>query len=73
MEPDSHGEKGSPFDRQWDVAVVGAGPSGAAAAFYLASKSHRVVLLDKENFPRDKVCGDCLTIASLFHLEKMGF
>lgn len=44
----------------WDVAVVGAGPAGAAAA--LSARHHaphaRVVLLDRAAFPRDKACGD---------------
>jgi menaquinone-9 beta-reductase len=46
--------------RIWDLAVVGAGPAGAAAA--LGALSARpdlsVVLLDRADFPRDKACGD---------------
>ena len=44
----------------WDVAVVGAGPAGSLAARELANRGHRVLLLDKYRFPRDKVCGDAL-------------
>lgn len=40
------------------VVVVGAGPSGSSAAFYCAKRGMDVVLLDKETWPRDKVCGD---------------
>ena len=40
------------------VVVVGAGPAGSAAAFYHAQKGFDVLLLDKESFPREKVCGD---------------
>ncbi len=44
----------------WDLAVVGAGPAGAAAAVgaLRASPSLRVALLDRSEFPRDKACGD---------------
>ncbi|MEE8600923.1 NAD(P)/FAD-dependent oxidoreductase [Euzebya tangerina] len=44
-----------------DVVVVGAGPGGAAAGYFLAQLGHDVVILEKESFPRDKVCGDGLT------------
>ncbi|MEX0869522.1 MAG: geranylgeranyl reductase family protein [Nitriliruptoraceae bacterium] len=44
-----------------DVVVVGAGPGGAAAAAHLARRGRQVVLLEKDRFPRDKVCGDGLT------------
>ena len=43
---------------EFDVAIIGAGPAGAAAAISLASKGYHVVLIDKEKFPRDKLCGD---------------
>jgi flavin-dependent dehydrogenase len=40
------------------VVVIGAGPGGSAAAFYLAKKGLDVLLIDKETWPREKVCGD---------------
>jgi flavin-dependent dehydrogenase len=40
------------------VVVVGAGPGGSSAAFYLAKKGLEVLLVDKETWPREKVCGD---------------
>lgn len=40
------------------VIVVGAGPSGSSAAFYLARAGVDVLLVDKETWPRDKICGD---------------
>jgi geranylgeranyl reductase family protein len=55
-----------------DVAVVGGGPAGAAAAIRLARQGRRVVLVDKATFPRDKVCGDGLTAGALRHLEALG-
>ncbi|MBO0705324.1 MAG: FAD-dependent monooxygenase, partial [Candidatus Dormibacteraeota bacterium] len=39
-----------------DVAVVGAGPGGSAAAFFLARAGLDVLLLDRATFPRDKTC-----------------
>ncbi|TFG11304.1 NAD(P)/FAD-dependent oxidoreductase [Candidatus Thorarchaeota archaeon] len=40
-----------------DVAIVGAGPAGSTCARYLARAGHDVILIDKEEFPRDKPCG----------------
>ena len=42
----------------YDVIVVGSGPAGAMAAAQLGAAGKSVLLLDKESFPRDKVCGD---------------
>lgn len=56
----------------WDAAIVGAGPAGATAALHLAAVGHRVLLIDKENFPRDKVCGDGLIADSIRCLKRAG-
>jgi menaquinone-9 beta-reductase len=55
-----------------DVAVVGAGPAGSAAAITLARLGRHVVLIDRATFPRDKCCGDGLTAAALRQLEDLG-
>lgn len=55
-----------------DVIVVGAGPAGSSAAYHLASTGHRVLLLEKGTFPRDKVCGDGLTPGAVRELIAMG-
>ncbi len=55
-----------------DVAVVGGGPSGVAAAITLARAGRNVVLLDKATFPRDKCCGDGLTTGALRRFEALG-
>jgi geranylgeranyl reductase family protein len=55
-----------------DVAVVGGGPAGAAAAIALARQGRDVVLVDKASFPRDKICGDGLTAGALRLLEDLG-
>ena len=56
----------------YDVIVVGAGPSGSAAAYFNAKQGKRVLLLDKVSFPRDKVCGDGITGKALTLLGEMG-
>jgi geranylgeranyl reductase family protein len=56
----------------WDVLVVGAGPSGAAAAYWLAEAGHRVVVVEKKHFPREKTCGDGLTPRAVRQLHDMG-
>jgi len=56
----------------WDVLVVGAGPSGASAAHWLADRGHRVLVVERKRFPRDKTCGDGLTPRAVRQLEDMG-
>lgn len=55
-----------------DVAVVGGGPAGAAAAVALGRAGLDAVVVDKATFPRDKVCGDGLTAGALRLLEALG-
>jgi len=59
-------------DDDADVIVVGAGPSGATTAYYLAQAGLDVLLLEKARFPRDKVCGDGLTPRAVKSLIAMG-
>jgi geranylgeranyl reductase family protein len=55
-----------------DVIVVGAGPAGSSAAWWLASEGLDVVVLEKARFPREKVCGDGLTPRGVKALDDMG-
>ncbi|MGH3248590.1 MAG: geranylgeranyl reductase family protein, partial [Trebonia sp.] len=61
-----------PTEQDADVIVVGAGPSGSAAAYYLAQAGLDVLLIEKSRFPRDKVCGDGLTPRAVKSLVAMG-
>ena len=54
-----------------DVAVVGAGPAGAASALFAARRGHRVVVFDKDAFPRDKPCGEGLMPGGLPPLREL--
>ncbi|HYZ99294.1 MAG TPA: geranylgeranyl reductase family protein [Acidimicrobiales bacterium] len=60
-----------PTDR-YDVLVVGGGPAGAAAGFWLAKAGHDVCVLERKEFPRDKTCGDGLTPRAVHQLRDMG-
>jgi geranylgeranyl reductase family protein len=55
-----------------DVVVVGAGPAGSSAAYWLARAGRDVVVLEKAEFPREKVCGDGLTPRGVRALADMG-
>jgi menaquinone-9 beta-reductase len=59
-------------DDDADVIVVGAGPSGSTAAYYMAQAGLNVLLIEKSRFPRDKVCGDGLTPRAVKSLVAMG-
>lgn len=54
------------------VIVVGAGPAGSATAYHLAKAGVDVVILEKNSFPRDKVCGDGLTPTAVKEILAMG-
>ena len=47
---------------KYDVIVIGAGPAGSTAARECAERGLSVLLLEKEEFPRDKPCGGGVTI-----------
>lgn len=54
-----------------NVLIIGAGPAGASAALFLAQKGIASTIVDKESFPRDKICGDALSGKTVEVLNKL--
>ncbi|KAA9395268.1 geranylgeranyl reductase family protein [Kocuria coralli] len=54
------------------VLIAGGGPSGATAAYWLASQGVEVTVLEKTSYPREKVCGDGLTPRAVREMQLMG-
>ena len=54
------------------IAIAGAGPAGASAAWHLATRGHQVVLFDRADFPRPKTCGDWITPGAVAELARLG-
>jgi flavin-dependent dehydrogenase len=57
---------------RFDVIVVGAGPGGSSAAIMLAMAGWSVALVEKQQFPRRKVCGECIAASVLPLLHELG-
>ena len=55
-----------------DALVIGAGPAGASTAILLAQAGWRVAMVERQVYPRQKVCGECLTAGSLALLDELG-
>ena len=55
-----------------DVLVIGAGPAGAAAAYWLARDGHSALIVERDRMPREKACGDALTPRAMYRLTEMG-
>ena len=56
----------------YDVVIVGGGPAGSSCAIHLAKSGYQVAVVDKDIFPRDKICGDGLTTYVLYELNQLG-
>jgi geranylgeranyl reductase family protein len=57
---------------KFDVAIIGAGPAGSVAAISLARRGYSVALIDKEPFPREKLCGDFINPSNRPMLDQLG-
>jgi menaquinone-9 beta-reductase len=56
----------------FDVAIVGGGPAGSSCGAFCATAGLRTIVLEREKFPREKVCGDCLNPACWPVLRRLG-
>jgi geranylgeranyl reductase family protein len=45
----------------YDVIIIGAGPAGCTSAYQLTGKGLKICIIEKNTFPRDKICGDALS------------
>jgi flavin-dependent dehydrogenase len=59
------------MDTGYDVIIIGGGPGGSSSAIYLRQKGYKVVLFEKEIFPRDHV-GESLIPFTYYKLKEMG-
>lgn len=57
---------------EFDAIVVGGGPAGASAAVHLAASGARVLLAERERFPREKLCGEFISPECLEHFARLG-
>lgn len=58
--------------QMFDVAIVGGGPAGSSCAAFCALAGLRTLVIEREKFPREKVCGDCLNPSCWGVLEHLG-
>lgn len=65
-------EGGSALRTDFDAVIIGAGPAGTTAAILLAQAGWAVALIEKQVFPRRKVCGECIAAPNLMLMEKLG-
>ena len=56
----------------FDAVIIGAGPAGASASILLARAGWSVALIEKQPFPRRKVCGECVAASNLPLLDALG-
>ena len=58
-------------ETKFDIIIVGGGPAGCASACYAAEEGYKVLLLEKDEYPRDKICGDAVGGKALKHLDEL--
>ncbi|MDO8390481.1 MAG: geranylgeranyl reductase family protein [Actinomycetota bacterium] len=70
--PDPADEPSGTAPATTEVLVIGGGPAGAAAGYWLARAGHDVTIVERKTFPREKTCGDGLTPRAVYQLQEMG-
>jgi len=60
------------MNTEFDAVIIGGGPAGSSAAIMLARAGWTVALIEKQNFPRRKVCGECIAASNLPLLQALG-
>lgn len=60
------------MDKHYDIIIVGGGPAGTSAALYAHKMGLKTIILDKNTFPRDKICGDALSGKSVKYMRDLG-
>lgn len=60
------------MNTEFDAVIIGGGPAGSSAAIMLARAGWSVALVEKQNFPRRKVCGECIAASNLPLLQALG-
>ena len=61
-----------PASEMHQVVIVGAGPAGSSLAAELAREDIDVLLIDRQEFPRDKICGDAVSAGTVDYLGIIG-
>jgi len=59
-------------ENTYDVVIVGGGLAGLSAAILLAGKQYKVLVLEKESYPKHKVCGEYISMESKPFLQSLG-
>lgn len=60
------------MDSLADALIIGAGPAGCASAIFLAQAGWQVILVEQNVYPRQKVCGECISAGSLDLFDALG-
>tara|TARA_B100002052_G_scaffold278631_1_gene285160 strand:+ start:3562 stop:4779 length:1218 start_codon:yes stop_codon:yes gene_type:complete len=60
------------MNNNYDIIIVGGGPAGSSAALYAKKAGLKAIILDKNTFPRDKICGDALSGKSVKYMRELG-
>jgi flavin-dependent dehydrogenase len=56
---------------EYDVIIVGGGPAGSTAGYLLRNFGLKILIIDKNNFPRQKLCAGCITYKTVRLLERI--